>query len=118
MLWGKRMKISNIVLTIACVGALLLTACEKKDAKYYVDSGYLSYSNGNNNKALKEFKKAIEIEPQIADFWLLNVCAQVSEKESRFSEAIEFYNKSIEMNPDYPDSYYNRAWAIKNGKKQ
>jgi tetratricopeptide (TPR) repeat protein len=62
---------------------------------------------GNPQKAIEEFQKAIEINPNYADAYhnLGNTYQQIGE----IDEAIPYYQKALEINPNLWQSYQNLA---------
>ena len=67
---------------------------------------YISKKNDLQNGE-KFLKRAIEISPN--DNWALNSLAYVYEKRSCLPEAKELYEKSISLNPEFPNSYLGLA---------
>ncbi|MDO8529172.1 MAG: tetratricopeptide repeat protein, partial [bacterium] len=62
---------------------------------------------GNQEKAVEEFKKAIEINPMYADAY--HNLANTYQKMGKLDEAIENYQKAIEFNSNLWQSYQNLA---------
>ena len=62
---------------------------------------------GNTEKSIEEFKKAIEINPQYADAY--HNLASAYKETGKIDEAIENYKKAIEFNPNLWQSYQNLA---------
>lgn len=62
---------------------------------------------GNPEQAIIESNKAIEIDPDSADFYHNRGLAYV--QKAKLDEAILDFNKAIELNPGYADAYYDRG---------
>lgn len=62
---------------------------------------------GNQEKAVEEFKKAIEINPRYADAY--HNLANTYQAMGKTDEAIENYQKAVEFNPALWQSYQNLA---------
>ena len=68
----------------------------------------VSYNNkGEYDKAIKEFTKALEINPK--DATIYNVRGVAYYDKGQYDQAISDYNKAIEINPKYTDAYINRG---------
>src|SRR5690349_17920674 len=62
------------------------------DAKYY-------------DKALEYIDDALKTDPSFVDAYILR--ANIYEEQQKYSEAIEAYHQSFQVNPDYfPNNYY------------
>ncbi|MBD2353620.1 tetratricopeptide repeat protein [Tolypothrix sp. FACHB-123] len=76
-------------------------------ASQYYQRGNELRQQGNNQAALEQYNKAIELNPRYIAAYNNrgNVRDDLGDKQG----AIEDYNKSIEINPKYALAYYNRA---------
>jgi len=63
--------------------------------------------HGNFEKAIEEFKKAIELKPGYADAY--HNLANIYWQTNKINEAIKNYQKAIEINPNIWQSYQNLA---------
>lgn len=80
----------------------------------YSYSGY--YGSGvNPAKSLEVCQKGLEKCPN--DAMLLSLCGDTCRGLKRYDEALDYYKKSIEQNPDLGDSYYGMAFAYTDIKK-
>ena len=72
----------------------------------------MTRAEGRLDKAIEDYTKAIELNPQHANAYHNRGLAW-SKKGDR-DKAIEDYNKAIELNPQYADAYNNRgnAWLL------
>ena len=75
-----------------------------KPTGYYGD-GVELYKAGNPDKALIEFRKAVEKGQEVADAQMY-IGIILSEKE-KIKGAIDAFNASLKLKPDNPDVYYN-----------
>ena len=65
------------------------------------------------DKAINLYKKGIEINPSPTAFFLFGTCLySMGNKE----EAIEYYNKSIKLNPNYAEAFFNKGICLSNLK--
>lgn len=76
-------------------------------ATQYYERGNELRKQGNNQAALEQYNKAIELDPKYIAAYNNrgNVRDDLSDKQG----AIEDYNKALELNPKYALAYYNRA---------
>lgn len=78
----------------------------------WYSAGNASAKNGNNEDALIEYDKALEIDPKHVSAW--NNKGIVLSRLKRFEEAISCYDKAIELSPEYANAWYNKANALRN----
>ena len=71
------------------------------------NSGLRQYEEGDLDKALADYNKAIELNPTFADAYLNR--GNVYYDQSELDKALTDYNKSIELNPEEPLAYRNRG---------
>jgi tetratricopeptide (TPR) repeat protein len=76
-------------------------------AKQHFDNGITNINQGRFLKAIDDFTKVIEIDPNYALAYTNRGSAKIELKQ--YHEAIEDYNKAIEINPIHADNYYNRG---------
>ena len=67
---------------------------------YYIDKGEI-------DRAIEDFNKAIELNPEFDIAYNNRGVACIGKGE--FDRAIEDYSKAIELNQDYAEAYYNRG---------
>lgn len=84
---------------------------DKKDPPQKVIKFILNLVNNNNFEDAK-----IEIKKEVINFpnssTLYNILGAVFAGESQLNEAIQNYNKSIEINPEYAEAYNNLGIAL------
>ncbi|MCH8033226.1 MAG: tetratricopeptide repeat protein [Bacteroidetes bacterium] len=73
----------------------------------YYHLAYCHEKNGNNDLAINNYKKAINIDPKFIDSYL-NL-GQLLILKDEFTEAEKLYNTAIENNPELPQSFNNLA---------
>jgi len=80
-----------------CNKAIML---DSKAADAYAWRGHIYYSiKRDNNKAIKDYSKAIEIRPQLIGYWISR--AEVYFDMGEYKKAINDCNKAIEIDPDH-----------------
>jgi len=102
------MKRLFIVLTISL---LLISACGIGVSKYEdaVLDGVSSLNTGRPESALKEFNRAIDMDPKRADGYLGR--ANTLNTMGHFEKALLDYSIAIEIEPTIANAYVNRAIA-------
>jgi tetratricopeptide (TPR) repeat protein len=75
----------------------------------YLNRGFSYYTKDNLDKAIANFNKAIELNPQIAEAYLYRGLTYT--KRNELDKAIEDYNKAIEISPKNEEAYYVRGLA-------
>ncbi len=73
-----------------------------------------SYNQGDYNECIRLNKKALEINPALADAWN-NICASYNSMKM-WKEASNACNEAIKIRPDYQLAKNNLNWALKNLK--
>jgi tetratricopeptide (TPR) repeat protein len=82
-----------------------------RDAVAYYRRGMAhARTGGNFEKALADFSKAIEIDPNYAEAFHERGIAYREMKD--YNSAIADHTKAIELDPNKPDSYFNRGLAF------
>jgi tetratricopeptide (TPR) repeat protein len=77
----------------------------KNEADYHNDLGLCHYRIGEKEKALAEYDLALEIDPTHSTAWN-NRGVYYFQKES-YGEAEECFRTSVNINPDWEDSWFN-----------
>ena len=85
-----------------------------ESAEFYYKRGNDKYDAEDYKGALKDYKKAIKINPQYSDAF--NNRGNVKLDLNLYKEAIKDYSKAIEFSSQYGDAYYNRGLAKENLK--
>ena len=85
-----------------------------ESAEFYNKRGNEKYDAGDYKGAIKDYTKAIKINPQYVDAY--NNRGNVKLDLNIYKGAISDYSKAIKINPQYGDAYYNRGLAKENLK--
>ena len=89
----------------------VLARFEKEGIK--TDRGNAYEEEGQYDKAISNYTKALEFNPRDADAY--NNRGNTYDKKGQYDEAISDYTKVLEINPGYASAYYNRGATY--GKK-
>jgi tetratricopeptide (TPR) repeat protein len=73
----------------------------------YYDSGVAYYNQGQYDKAISDFTKALEINPKFAEAY--NRRGIVYGIKGRYDEAISDFSKALEINSKFAGAYYGRG---------
>jgi len=90
---------------------------EKKDDNFYLGSGLVKYYNNDYIGAIKDFSKAIELNPKFEEAYFNRGFTKYLLGD--YSGAIKDYSKAIELNPKNGNAYLGRGIAnIKLNRKK
>ncbi|MBI5203329.1 MAG: AMIN domain-containing protein [Nitrospirae bacterium] len=81
----------------------------KKDAADYISSGEKHIQSGEDEKALLDFRKAVELNPQSAETYV--AIGRSLFKFGKKDEALDIYKKAIERDPNSSDAYNGLGYA-------
>ncbi len=95
--------------------SLISQSKSSQDSSYYYNLGLEQGSSEDYVEAIKNFTKAIEINPKSVNAYNARGIAKASQGD--FSGAIEDYDKAIEIDPKFWYAYYNRSRAKGSGLK-
>ncbi|KAI9189956.1 TOM (translocase of outer membrane) complex component [Blastocladiella emersonii ATCC 22665] len=73
----------------------------------YIQLGVSQYKLGSIQTAMGTFKTAMTMFPKTSD--VFNYYAELLQDQGRFAEAVEYYEKCIELSPNQPMGYINKA---------
>ena len=90
------------------------TKRQSEAVKWFIKA-YGESQNGNHEKAIEYYTKAIELNPDYAD--ALNNRGACYDGLKEYEKALVDYNKAIELKPDYAVAYNNRGLCYKNLKE-
>ena len=83
----------------------------KREAAIYFFKGISFEKKGQYDQAIKDYTKAIEVNPRFAGAYSNR--GRAYDKEGQFDQAIKDFTKAIEVNPRFAGAYYNRGLAYK-----
>ena len=88
-----------------------------EDADFYINRGLTFEASGQAERAVEDYKKAMEISPEneIAAYNLSRL--QAGSPGTQNKEAIRSFTEIIERNPEMAGPYYNRALAFFNAER-
>jgi len=105
----KSIKIIVIVLGIITIVLLLFLFCRKhsnNNAVVFYRKGLILYSDGTYSTAIKEFTKAININPKYAEAYILRADCRVKLGDvisfERWDLAFDDYKKALSIAPNFP----------------
>ena len=88
---------------------------KKEDGDYYYNLGLCQYISRKVNTALESIEKSIKIKGTWKNYYLKGIILKKLKKD--FNEIIEIFNQSIELNKDFCDNYYNKAYLFFHNKR-
>lgn len=96
-------RIGNIVLFGILLGLLGSAGALAQDKEAYYRTGYLYFSQGNYDEALKAYQKALELDPQYVEarYWL----GKTLEQMGRVSEAVQEWRTVLTLAPRHQDAF-------------
>ena len=97
-------------LSVLVLGSPLITGCSDFAGNIHFRSAGLKYERGNQQGAIADYTKAIEINPQYAPAYYNRGFAK-DEGLGDHQGAIADYNKAIAINPQDATAYSNRGIA-------
>ena len=96
----------TLILSLSMIAGCGLGTPEYKDA---VLDGASNLNRGRTEQALKDFNRAIKIDPAQHDGYLGR--ADTLNTMGRFEESLPDYNKALEIEPTLANAYINRGIA-------
>ncbi len=81
----------------------------KNHAAFYNNRGVAYKEKGELDRAIKDFDKAIELNPEFAEAF--NNLGNVYDAKGDFDKAIVYFNTAIKFKSDFVDAYVNRGVA-------
>src|SRR4030042_1797338 len=120
MRWAKReCRMKNfiwvifMVLVLSVVGSTIgCTPKEAMTAAEYIERGNVVFDKGKYDEAIREYSKAIELDPDNAVAW--NNRGLASLYKEQYDLAIADYSKAIELDPGYAAAWNNKGVALQN----
>ena len=93
------MKVLRISLLLLLLFSLTTAICYGQTAKEYFDKGIAYLNKGMFDQAITELKKALEIDPNLAEAYTTLGAAYAG--KGMLDKAIAEFKKAIEINPNY-----------------
>lgn len=84
---------------------------ETSDAESWYNAGNEKIAKGNNEEAIADYEKALELNP--AHISALNNKGIALYRLTRYEEALSCYDEAIAINPNHANAWYNKANAIR-----
>lgn len=80
----------------------------KREAKKHIFAGYTKYKEKKFHNALREFNRAVKVDPENAEayFWRGRVLMSIN----RYEEATPDFEMAVKLNPAHVDAYNNLGW--------
>lgn len=108
-------QVLHYTLIAVIFAAMLQLGCssaspEPRAADDYFRRGVERQSKGDNNGAIADYTKAIELDPR--HFSAYNNRGNTRRDKGDLRGAIADYNRAIEINPQHAPAYFNRGYAM------
>jgi len=87
----------------------LVLKISSKNADALIHRGNLYYDNKDFDSAIKDYNRVLKIKPDLSYIILNNRALVYFEKEMAIDQAIDDFTKSINLNQNFVDAYYNRG---------
>ena len=88
---------------------------KKEDGDYYYNLGLCQFTSRKINTALESIDKSIQIKGTWKNYYLKGIILKKIKKD--FNEIIEMFNRSSELNKEFCDNYYNKAYLFFHNKR-
>ena len=106
----RRLNIPILIMLFFAVPVISLSAADPtSDASAFLQKGINSIQSEDYQQAIKDFDKAIELNPNLAEAY--NNRGLVYGKLGNLQQAIKDFDKAIELNPKYAEAYCWRGIA-------
>ncbi|MFQ5996000.1 MAG: tetratricopeptide repeat protein [Dehalococcoidales bacterium] len=103
-------RVAIALVLVMAVGALLWFALPVTDTAVAANNqGFIYNNEGEHQKAIVAFTKAIELDPGFAVAYSNRGWAYIELEQ--YEQAIADCNKAIELDPNFAIAYSNRGWA-------
>jgi tetratricopeptide (TPR) repeat protein len=89
---------------------------DKEQAQKFKKQADSFFESGNYKLAIKFYEGARNISSEVVDEWLFDEKGTALFQKSKFSEALPFFDKALEINDQYAYFWYNKGTALHNLK--
>ncbi len=86
-----------------------------KNINPHIKKGLMWKNKGKHDKAIEEFNKAIQLNPNNAAAYVNR--GEILCRERKYDDAIQDFSKAIQLDPDNADVYCSRGWIWKKKRK-
>jgi len=86
-----------------------------EDADEWLEVGTDYFENGNYEKAIRFFKKALDMDEENKDAWVMYGIALVETQE--YQDAMDCFDRATDIDPDNTKAWYNKAELLVRFKK-
>lgn len=87
------------------------------DPTVLYNRGVAYMNKGDNDNAIKDFSKVIELQPK--NIFALNNRGLINKNKGKFDDAIKDYSQLIKLKPDFAVAYYGRGYSYQmKGEKE
>lgn len=77
----------------------------RPDARSHFNLGTALYDQGHHDDAIREFRAALQLDPQFADAW--NDLGEIHRDRGDMTEAVRCYQQALQVEPSHPRALYN-----------
>tara|TARA_Y100000991_G_scaffold208993_1_gene188603 strand:+ start:72 stop:410 length:339 start_codon:yes stop_codon:yes gene_type:complete len=81
---------------------------DSKNYKHYFEEGIDAFEDKNYYRAIIDFNKAIELNPNDSDLYVQR--GRANKMDGNLSEAMNDYSYAIKLNPKNTNAFYKRGW--------
>lgn len=106
MTWTNVFK---VVLNFLLICLFLSCSSKEKQAEKHFKDGFEYQNQGNLDKAIEEYKKAIELNPNYLQAHMNLGAAYIGQK--KYDKAIEEFNTVVKLNYYYGTAHYNLGYV-------
>ena len=99
------------ILAAALFALIVSPAAYAKNAYDYYVEGLIKYQVNNYSGAVKDFKKAIKLNPEFVKSYNKAGLAYMGTKQTHLDHAIYMYKQAVHIDPEYAEAFYNLGVA-------
>ena len=103
-----------IKMRVGTLAAILLVSCPGmifgQTLRDYYEKGEIEYQRGNYQKAIQEYEKAVDLDPNFAPVYnALGLAHQAM--QDKLSDVVWFFKVAVDIDPQFADAYHNMCRA-------